>query len=68
MEINTEQRNCSNRIYNLKACEILMETDACNFETQCCEDGGEYNDVVHDAYGYICDASSEFTKENLEKE
>lgn len=22
---------------------------------------------VHDAYGYICDAGSEFTKENLER-
>lgn len=45
-----------------------MGTDVYNFETQCREDGGEYNDVVHDAYGYICDAGSEFIKENLEKE
>lgn len=59
--------NCSNGIHKLKAGEILTEIDAYNFETQCREDGGEYNELVHDKYGYICDAGSKFTKENLEK-
>lgn len=59
--------NCSNGVHNLKVGEILTEIDAYNFETQCREDGGEYNDIVHDTYGYICDVGSEFAKENLEK-
>lgn len=59
--------DCSNGIHDLKIGEILIEIDAYNFETQCREDGGEYNDIVHAQYGYICDVGSKFAKENLEQ-
>ena len=62
------KEDCSNGIHNLKAGEILTETYAYNFEKECYEDGGEYNGIVHDTYGYICDAGSRFAKEDLEKE
>lgn len=58
--------DCSNGIHTLKSGEILTEADAYNFEKDCREDGGEYNDIVHDTYGYICDAGSTFAKKNLE--
>lgn len=59
--------DCTNEIFPLKAGEILTETNAYNYEKKCREDGGEYNDIVHGMYGYICDAGSEFAKKNLEK-
>lgn len=63
----TVKADCSNGIHILKAGEILTEVEAYNYEKECREDGGEYNDIVHGMYGYICDVGSEFAKKNLKK-
>lgn len=57
---------CSNGIHDLKKGEILTEIGAYNFEKCYREDGGECNDIVHDTYGYICDAGSKFRQKYLE--
>ena len=59
--------DCSNGQYNLKRGDILTETDGYNYETENRENAGEFNDIVHDIYGFICDAGSTFAKTNLEK-
>ena len=58
--------DCFNGKWHIKKDDILTESKAYNFEKECYEDGGEYNDIVHEDYGYICDRGSEFAKENLE--
>ena len=60
------KEDCFNGVHHLQKDEILTETYAYNFEKECREDGGEYNDIIHNEYGYICDVGSEFAKDNLE--
>ena len=60
------KQDCQSGRFRLKQGDVLIENGAYNFETEIYEDGGEYNDIIHDEYGYICDVGSEFAKDNLE--
>lgn len=64
-EVRREAKISRNK--TLHVGDLLTEKAAYNFEKECYEDGGEYNELVHDKYGYICDVGSEFTMEYLEK-
>ena len=55
------------KIENAKDKIILTEKEAYNFETECREDGGEYNELIHNIYGFVCEVGSNFTKKFLEK-
>ena len=61
------KQDCFDGIHNLIKGEILTEKEAYNFETKCREDGGEYNELTHDIYGFVCEVGSNFTKKFLEK-
>jgi len=63
-EVKREFKIGRNKVLHIG--DILTEKAAYNFEKECYEDGGEYNELVHDEYGYICDVGSEFAKENLD--
>ena len=54
-------------VHQLFKGEVLTEREAYNYNTECREDGGEYNELTHDKYGYICEVGSEFAKKYLEK-
>ena len=54
-------------MHHFKTGEILTEKEAYNFETECREDGGEYNELTHDTYGFVCEAGSNLAKKYLEK-
>lgn len=45
----------------------MIEKGALNTETECIEDAGEYNELIHEVYGYVCDAGSDFAIQNLTK-
>lgn len=47
--------------------EILIERGCINNETEQREDGGEYNELTHEKYGYICDIGSKLSKIHLKK-
>lgn len=57
----------TNRFHVIKKGDILIEKGALNTETECIEDAGVYNELVHEVYGYVCDAGSDFTIKNLTK-
>jgi len=59
--------DCIANLRQLKEGDILIEKEAYNFEKECREDGGIYNELIHDEYGYICDVGSIFAKDNLER-
>ncbi len=50
----------------LKSEDILTEKKAYNFETECREEHGDYNELYNDL-GFVCDVGSPFAKANLEK-
>lgn len=50
----------------IKKGDILIEKAAYNFETECREDGKEYNELVHEKYGFICEVGSKWASENTE--
>ena len=45
--------------------ECLVESEGYNSETEQREDCGDYNDLVHNEHGFICDVGSDFAKEHL---
>ena len=44
------KQDCFDGIHKLTKGEILTEKEAYNFETECREDGGEYNELTHNIY------------------
>lgn len=60
------KHDCTLDGYQLTKGTILTEKEAYNFEKECYEDGGEYNEIRGES-GYLCDAGSAWAKENLEK-
>lgn len=50
----------------LKTGDILIEKMGYNFDTECREECGDYNEL-HNDLGFVCDVGSAFAKENLEK-
>ena len=61
------KENCFAGIHNLIKGEILTEKEAYNFGTECREDGGDDNELIHNEYGFVCDVGSDFAKKYLEK-
>ena len=61
------KQNCFDGIHKLTKGEILIEKETYNFETECREDGGEYNELTHNTYGFVCEVGSNFAKKFLEK-
>ncbi len=50
-----------------KSGDILTEKKGYNFDTECREECGDYNEL-HNDFGFVCDVGSIFAKMNLEKE
>ena len=62
------KNNCiTSRLCKIKKGDILIEKGIYNTEKNHVEDAGEYNELVHNVYGYVCDAGSPFARTNLEK-
>ena len=61
------KQDCFDGIHNLTGGEILIEKEAYNFEKECREDGGKYNELTHNIYGFVCEVGSKFASDNLEK-
>lgn len=61
------REDCNDGIHWLYKDEILVEREAYNIKTESKEDGGAYNELTHEKYGFICEVGSEFTKAHLEK-
>ena len=63
----TVKKACFDGVHQLFKGEVLTETEAYNYNTECREDDGEYNELTHDVYGFICEVGSDFTKKYMEK-
>ena len=61
------KQDCFDGIHKLTKGEILTEKEVYNFETECREDGGKYNELTHNIYGFVCEVGSSFTNKFLEK-
>ena len=55
----------THRFQKLEKGDVLTEKGSFNTDTECVEDAGEYNELVHDVYGYVCDVGSVFATKNL---
>lgn len=66
-DIYRVKEDCYDDLHNiwLKRGEFLVESEGYNNETEQREDCGDFNDLVHNEYGFICDAGSNFAKEHL---
>lgn len=61
------KRDCHTYNIYLKSGDILTEKKGYNFDTECREECGDYNEM-HNDFGFVCDVGSIFAKMNLEKE
>lgn len=61
------KENCCVGHHNisLKKGEVLVESAGFNHNTEQREDCGDYNDLVHSEYGFICEVGSCFAKKYL---
>ena len=61
------KQDCNTQNIYLKAGNILIEKRGYNFDTECREECGDYNELHNDS-GFVCDVGSKFAKDNLKLE